>query len=670
MRLSNTNILVQKTSGSSGQRQWQRLFSAVLAGVSLSSPAAVFAREPPAATSTTDTMIQKLGQGTPSTVVKKIVELNAQKRLPEINAQLKRVAACTGSLELLSNEDIAHAFVQNPKRVTDALERMLRYVRVYKDDRDQKTVDMTIAVLHDNEVGKLFAKHPHSFTSIALSARNYAWMAFETLSDANLGALFDAHPREFTAIARGARTDAYSDFELLKGERLLRMFKTSPQTYVGIYRYDDDKRRVILSGIQSGTATLAQTIVSSISEHDSVAVELGRTIDDLKSEAEGRTRLGELQAEEVIGLLCSNPELFSNTTNKLLFERLRIIMNGSASPIQVQKQFGISDAQMRTMVFRALNHGRLADLVSPENRESDTRILSDLVLGNQFTKTGIHSDLFDEKYFYILANGVEYAAVSLIDLQDRITARKELLQAKVKTSDEEKVLAALDYVLGVITKDGQWSQTTSFDPNYYRGADKKLTVIQVFDRRDTSGFHWNYTVARSKQRYGQPKSENGAVVFENKTSRMVLFMGRTAEDNAKFTRDWIAKHDKGVVTFRGDSIHLTENMPDNIFGNRVGKYVFMIGSCGSAASAPGYVHANPATELKTISYTSTGRGVVTNVILSALLDQKNPIGFGELIQIRSAQIIAADGEPNLIRVWTRGEGLLTYVSQRTKTTVL
>jgi hypothetical protein len=142
-------------------------------------------------------------------------------------------------------------------------------------------------------------------------------------------------------------------------------------------------------------------------------------------------------------------------------------------------------------------------------------------------------------------------------------------------------------------------------------------------------------------------------------------MGKTEQENIDFARKWIATHEKGIVTFRGHSISLFGNMPTNIFGNKDGEYVFIPGSCGSASSILEYVYGNPNTDLRTLSYISTGYGNVTNALVLMLLGQQTPVEFASLLQNNAGKIQAAGGDANLIRIWKPGEGLLNYIAQHT-----
>lgn len=653
------------------QNTWLRSCARIVAvGTILTMPIAAMAESPPdnrTIAAQITTVRSQLREDAPLILPRRIVEAQAQEKIPEINTHLARLESISDAKKLLYNEDIADAFIKNPKRITDAIERIAKFISVYHDERDAKNVQFALGILGEETVGKLFVKYPTAFTSIAISARAYTWMAYDAISQDGISELFEAHPYEFVAMARSARIDAYAEFERLKNPILAEMFKNYPKAYAGVYRYDEAKRDAILSEMEKGTKTIAQTIVGSISLYDHVAIELGRTIDDLEDETERKERIENLQIEELVGLLCSNPELFNQATNRLLFERAkREADNGGATVLR--HTYGLGLLQMRNMVFRALNNGMIDQLISGERKEQEIEFITTIILGEQNTKTGIYAEIFDQTYYYLMANGAKEAAGYLPELQMKITDQRRRLLLEHRTTDQEKIVLALGYLEGVLsgTERGGFVEKSIFDIKQYRDAHGRVNVVQIFDRDDTRGYHWERSKEVFEARYGKPKtSTTTTVIYETRGVNVVLYMGRTEEDNVEFVRKWITTHENGVVTFRGHSISLYTNMPADVFGNRTGRYLFIPGSCGSASSVPEYIGQNPNTDIRSLSYISTGYGNVTNAMVLMFLEEQQPIEMASVLQKNARRIERAGGDADLIRIWRPGEGLLNYIAQMT-----
>jgi len=112
-----------------------------------------------------------------------------------------------------------------------------------------------------------------------------------------------------------------------------------------------------------------------------------------------------------------------------------------------------------------------------------------------------------------------------------------------------------------------------------------------------------------------------------------------------------------------DAPSLRKSFPPGIFGNRRGNVLFIPGSCGSAGSVPEYLTANPSTNLTFFSNTSTGRGHVTNALLTALVEAKAGAEFKKILEDNAGFIEKNGGDVKTIRVFSPGEALLAYVLQ-------
>ena len=96
----------------------------------------------------------------------------------------------------------------------------------------------------------------------------------------------------------------------------------------------------------------------------------------------------------------------------------------------------------------------------------------------------------------------------------------------------------------------------------------------------------------------------------------------------------------------------------DIFQNSDFHILFVPGSCGSSDSIPNYVRNNPNTDLRAASNTSTGRGQVTNVLMSMFIETNSKTKFEDLLAKYSGRIKDAGGDPHTIKIRSKGEKLL------------
>lgn len=575
-------------------------------------------------------------------------------------------------LDVLKNEDIARAFVNDPQKITDRLERIVRYGA--EGSKREKQIKLLVSVLSEDTVGKLFAEHPNSFAQIAMYAKGDTWNVYSSLSEGNLGAMFGKYHEHLSDLSRVARQDTAGAFELLQDDIYGRIFTEQPAMFIGVFKCDPNVRDQILHSVKSGAVRLSSAIVAAISQNDPVAIEIGRVIDDLHEDTPSRLAyLESLTKEEVVGLLCSNPEFFYTSSNHLLFDRLQkdIGENGIA---HLRETYGLSDEQLRNFVFRAIAYNRIGDFISKGNHNADLQLTVSTIIGSRQEKTGVYADGFDEKYYYLMANGIstlsKYAPQIKAEVDQRIL---ELNAIENPDFAQTSTLAALTYVQFMLTGDSHGDPllrkvagAATFDRKDYRGPDGKVTVIQVFDKEDTETYHWGASISWFKNQFKtEPKKgPHGELIFENSNTRVVLFMGKDEQTNADFTTNWIATHKTGIITFRGHSYSLHANMPPSVFDNREGRYVFIPGSCGSASSVPEYIYSNPNTQMRFFSNTSTGRGNVTNVLVSLLTTQTTPAEFSSILAKGSSHIRAAGGDASQIKAFSNGEAMLYYVMAR------
>jgi hypothetical protein len=195
----------------------------------------------------------------------------------------------------------------------------------------------------------------------------------------------------------------------------------------------------------------------------------------------------------------------------------------------------------------------------------------------------------------------------------------------------------------------------------YRGPDGKIIVVQIFDRKDTEEDHWGLTQSYFA-RYGRPQvGESGELIYETPNARVILFMGQGEEENKEFIYETINQHPSVIMSFRGHSFSLEYNFPNDIFQNAE-HVMFIAGSCGSTGSVVNYMSANPDVDIRFITNSSTGRGMVTNDIVDELIRPRNgPIDMAALMEMARPRIERDGGDFYTIKTWETGEGLAEYV---------
>jgi hypothetical protein len=288
---------------------------------------------------------------------------------------------------------------------------------------------------------------------------------------------------------------------------------------------------------------------------------------------------------------------------------------------------------------------------------------------------------FIPSYYFLLANSISLLSdsddmrVVINGFKEKLSDRYMGLLAKTDplTNDEREICAAIEVLLASIDpstplvsdenkgKMAALNEKGYFDPNLYRDIDGKLLIVQVFDKEDTQDEHWQLTQTWFR-RYAMPRvGDEGELIYETPTTRVILYMGDNDEANQQFVRNTLTQTPNALLTFRGHAYSLANNFPYDIFSD-AGHVLFIPGSCGSAGRIANYVFANPDIDLRFFSNTSTGRGQVTNALLSALINSNERIPFRDLLKKAEDQIIANGGDPKTIYAWMAGESLLAYVN--------
>jgi hypothetical protein len=461
-------------------------------------------------------------------------------------------------------------------------------------------------------------------------------MALDVLLDDKIAPAFAKYPDIFLTIAQRARGNAWYAFERME---------------------EDD---------------FDSTVVAGVSLYDNVALEIGRPLDNLREDPAGRSGYFHgLTKQEKLGLLCSDPSFFQQSSNALLLRWLRTDAEGLDFQ-QIIEKYKLADAQATNLAFRIVNNDLAGDFIPAAGRDQGTGAFLAALLGSKRAKSGIYAEGFDPGYFYVLANGAEKVAMRFPWLADTMKRRAAELRGS-QSPDAKKIMYGLLYAEYLFTKNSSrdydlqrfGSSRAVFNPRDYVSGGK-VTVVQVFDRDDTATSHWGMSKSWFEAKYGKPKTGRyGELIFEGKNARVVHFMGQTKADNQRFVRKWVAEHGASIITLRADELHLRDNMPFEVFGNSSGRYLFINGTCHGAASDSGYFYANSRTNLSIISYTATGRGQVTNTLVELLLDQGGPTPYSEIMDRGRQKIAAKQGDQFTIRTPTPGQGMLSYVNLKT-----
>ena len=545
----------------------------------------------------------RLAKSLPDSVARNIPAKEGGERILVINKFAKLLAHYPGASRLLEDERVAAFFVKRPVKAFYVITTIIRHASEGTTDPKKKAekANRALDVLLDDKVTPVFVKYPDIFADMAKEAHGDTWYSFEKAED-----------------------------------------------------------------------QLESTILAGISLYDAAAIELGRPLDDLRGDEAGRTKYLEgLSSPEKLGLLCSDPSFFDASSNKLLLKWL--VQNGKSSDMQkLKEKYSLTDTQAANLAFRILNNGLVDDFIPAQSREHDTGVFLAALMGTQAAKNGIYGDSFNPRYFYVLANSAEKISARFPWLADVIKRRRERLGGTAGSQDTEKIRHALTYAHYLITKKTNdyelarfGAERAAFNPrNYMVGG--KVAVVQVFDKDDTGNTHWHMSNTWFGAKYGKPRTgRSGELIYETGNLRLVHFMGATKAANQKFVRSWVAEHDASIITLRADVLHLEENMPYDVFGNRAGRYLFINGVCGGAASDSSYVAGNPNTALDIISYSSTGRGQVTNTLLELLLDRAGPAPYQEIVDAGRGKIVAMGGNQFTIMTPSAGQGLLSYVNMKT-----
>jgi hypothetical protein len=621
-----------------------------------------------------------LGPSCPDTVLNYIIKNIPQEKWMETASKIKNAL---GEIEKAQGVSFKSA--------------ELAYDNAYMyGERAQVPVSRT---LNSDKIAELFVKYPDKFVEIAKATGGKVGTAFELFKIEDIARPFkersDSITRAIVEIAKSAGKDPQdveNALSYLSSRRVYQLFVKYPDKFVEIandagrhtgrtlflltFSSEFGKKEFssVFFNYCEGRINLNKLMLYVYSSNP-LAIEMGRPLDDLHDKPIEREKyLSGLSTIQVLGLLLGNPEYFYTSSNNMLFDRLKRDLKGRtiSDIFNEYRLFGTEEC--RNFLFRAINYGRFYGAENSLLVKEELNDALDTLIGP------ITADNFDNKYYFILANGLDSVrGIELVrtSLSTKLNERlKELQETKEMNQDEKKILSAMEFLVfksdpstKLVSEDKKnrirgLEDRAIFNPNYYM-KEGKLVIVQVFDKEDTEKTSWLLTQQWFNK--GEKLREGpGKIVIENKDAKMILFMGKDEGENKEFIKKQLDETPNLIITFRGHSYSLKDNFPPDIFADKTSHVLFIPGSCGSSGSIPEYMAANPNTDITFFSNTSTGIGQVTNAIVTMLMDTKETEKFNLLLDRSSKSIADQGGDSKTIRAFGDGEMLLLYSSLATK----
>jgi hypothetical protein len=585
------------------------------------------------------------------------------------------------AFEAFENESIAMAFLSEPGKVTNAFSGLAKAMG--------KMESLAFETLRNETIGAAFASEPGKVT-LALSelveatgnnvrnasrAPGNGKMPAADAANTFARAFFELTSAALNAMGNGTIAGAFAREPRKVAHAFVEITEAMGDTAIyAFHSIGDEKTAAALVKYTEGKITKRQ-LMTRICAFADYAIEIGRPLDDLHEHAGKRKKyLASLTTERVFGLLLSDPGFFYTTTNHMLFDRLKTDMRNRTMSGMFD-EYGCDQEMIRNFIFRAINYGRFYGRSNSLLNDSDIAMAKAALLGQ------LENNKFDYRYFFLLANS--FNALDSIprirkEMSEKLAARLEKLRAAGKPDKDnlgvmrsiEFLLYQADYATNLVSEENKnvirsLRARSIFDPANYQNQGK-ITVVQVFDRKDTEKGHWKLSRAWFA-RYGKPTTgPAGELVYETASARIILFMGDKPEDNRQFASSALSKNPNQVITFRGHSGSLSNSFPPGIFENRKSNIMFIPGNCGSAGSTADYVSQNPDTNLLFFSYNSTGRGQVTNALVDALLAERSPLKLPDILAKHEGRIRKNGGDISTIVAFSAGEALLAYVNAAPK----
>lgn len=380
-----------------------------------------------------------------------------------------------------------------------------------------------------------------------------------------------------------------------------------------------------------GKIDLPELAFKSISLSSDIAIEHGKSLDDLHDDEPRRIEfLNSLSEKEVLALLCSPPQLFYTSSNKHLFDRYRKTYGNLSFKDLIAKN-NLNNDQIKNFLFRLLRY----DLFYGKPN-SILKTDADVSAAYYYVMEDIKSNEFDPTYYMLLGNSIKKLAAVVPSTYSDLEAR--LKSVNRKNEDGAKIYYAIYAIADFISPTNRDPEVlalekkrATFNIEDYRDKDGKIYVPTIFDPVGTEehfrltaedlvkdGFKLIKTETRKPYPF-EKKKEIVEVATYQKDDVIVILHRKESYENKAFMTQFTKDHKKSISVFRGHSYKLESNLPPSVIGNSEGSHVLILGSCGSVGSNAEYINENPNTTIIPISNTSTGRGKVNSLLARLLI---------------------------------------------------
>jgi len=237
------------------------------------------------------------------------------------------------------------------------------------------------------------------------------------------------------------------------------------------------------------------------------------------------------------------------------------------------------------------------------------------------------------------------------------------------TSDESRIAAAIRYLLFKLdpktnmVSEKEKAEIKKCDEKAYFNredytVDGKLRVIQILYVEKK---FWDLINGWYERDYRKPtEGKYGGVIYETGNLNLTLFRG-SSDEIQRFIKKQLEENPNMIISFDGHIYNIESNIPFNIFGDKKGHVLFVIGSCGSCGYIPWYMEANKSIDWQFFTTTTTGNVVFTNIIVSELINTIERKKLSDILTKIAPKIEASGGDANSVKACTPGETLLTYV---------
>ena len=430
------------------------------------------------------------------------------------------------------------------------------------------------------------------------------------------------------------------------------------------------------------------------------SIELGKPLDTLHNNSTKRKQyLNSLTKWQVIALLCSDPEYFYTSSNKMLVERFqsdlkkgeykineKIIMTHpffsySKDPYLLLKQLTLFDNELGKERIRNLT----ARLITYDLFTGEKGIFSEKNAGkliNVFTEP-IEKLKLEDNYLFLLGNMIERLEKG--KNTELIKRKLEENLSKTKWNNRrafEFLLTAIDKNTNLVSEEKKKEiskliqERSTFRPQKFVSKGK-FTVVQAFGKE---GGLWSGTYQGLKRNFklketlfqttpakGRLNQRMGKIILENDKVRFILIRNE-AEEAERILKQTIKENPNGVYIFRGHSYNLTRYFPTKVFEENGAKNIlFFPGSCGSSSAIPKYLKNNKSI-VNFLANRRIGEAGVSRYIAQEMAKYYSrttkPIKFSNFLLKRARQLEKRKGSVSSLSYGSVGEILISYLYGR------